>query len=119
MKDKATPTTIEDFLSIEENSQSSKLLYFDAEGRSVEKDVSRAVLDNALKFFSTRARSVRRTSSGLMLAEPIAIVLYEQAGSRTDVRVKVRFRDFTRQHGAHYCVSHTKVVSPDELAEPF
>jgi hypothetical protein len=122
MRGSTSATTIECFLWTEGEGKESKLIYYDDQGVSHEKEVTRTALDNALRFFSNRVRSVRRSSGGLVLAEPVQIVLYQEANSETSVRIKVKFKDIGRDNrkgGALTCLTHTKVVAPEELLEPF
>jgi hypothetical protein len=105
--------------------ESERLVYYDQEGTCFEKDIASHAIDDALKIFDGKIKAVQRRSGGLILAEPYQIVLVEsesEESPRPQIRIRVKFLDFKAGKGlvtAPEYLVHTKVVSPEEMKDPF
>lgn len=114
-------TPIDFFVWKKEDERKDKLVYYDQEGTCFERSVDHDTLDNALKIFSGRVRAVRRSSGGLVMAEPLQIVVYEGGIQESPLHIRVRFRELvpTSAGEEKTSMSCTKVVAASELFEPF
>ncbi len=108
------------------SSLSQKLVYVDPSGNPPSIELPEGFLDQALKYFGSQVRSVRRSSGGLVLAEPCQLIVYgepETEEAARTIRVRVRFRDFRRDPSGRVLAPHyltqTKTVSLRDLSEPF
>lgn len=77
----------------------------------------------AFRWFDGRLKSVRRSSGGLAAAQPCQIVVVNtDYPKQVGVRLRVRFKDLTVQirdgELVAKCLTHTKIVAPEELHEP-
>lgn len=102
-----------------------KLVYFDPQGQRYAGDDAK-VAEEMLKLFAGKYKSVRRSSGGLVLAEPFELIVYgdsQKFAEPTEYRVRVKFRDFKRDTRGRVLVNeyatHVKTVSAKELLEPF
>lgn len=107
-------------------SLSRKLTYFDPAGNPPSIELPEGFLDQALKYFGNQVRSVRRSSGGLVLAEPCQLIVYgepESEEAARTIRVRVRFRDFRRDSTGRVLtpdyLTQTKTVALRDLQEPF
>jgi hypothetical protein len=102
-------------------------LYYDLDRKRYGSEPPGGLIIDALKLFGGSVKAVRRSSGGLVLAEPFQIVVNGDStgepSGQPDVRVRVHFRDFKR--GPNNLVlraeyeTHTKIVTPGELKDPF
>lgn len=104
-----------------------RLVYYDLAGHRYEGAPASNLIDEALKLFAGTQKAVRRSSGGLVIAEPYQLIVYgDPLNPQIDppsLRVRVKFRDFRRDEEgrvrtAEY-ITHKKTVTPDELREPF
>lgn len=102
-----------------------KLVYFDPEGKRYAGDDAK-LAEEMLKLFQGKYKAVRRSSGGLVLAEPFELIVYgdpTKPAEAQDYRVRVKFRDFRRDLRGRVLVNqyatHVKTVSAKELLEPF
>ena len=82
------------------------------------------VFTEVLQLFDGRTKAVRRSSGGLVLAEPCQIVVVgQESPSRSNIRLRVRFKDisFEEINGdlISHCQTHTKVIALEDLRDPF
>lgn len=114
-------TPIDCFVWKRETAQKDKLVYYDKSGVCFERSVDSDSLDGALKIFSGQTRAVRRSSGGLVMAEPLQIVVYENQEQASPIHIKVRFREALPQaeRGTKTSRPCTKVVAAEELFEAF
>lgn len=110
----------------EDGKLAEKLVYYDLEGRRYDKEAGGGLIDEALKLFGGSVKAVKRSTGGLVIAEPYQLIVYgdpTKEGGRTDIRIRVRFRDFKRGANNRVVspeyVIHTKTVLPEDLKEPF
>lgn len=102
-----------------------KLVYFDAQGQRYVGDDAK-LAEEMLRLFAGKYKAVRRSSGGLVLAEPFELIVYgdpRKHPEATEYRVRVKFRDFRRDARGRVLVNeyatHVKTVSASELLEPF
>lgn len=82
-------------------------------------------IGDALRLFNSKKKSVRRSTGGIILAEPYQIVFDDGSRRRAEpeTRIKVRFLDFrfgpNKEIVGMETAVHTKIVRPTDLGEPF
>ncbi len=114
---------IEFFLWKEDKKNENTLVYYDQEGSYHEANIGTGEITQALAVFRGRNRAIQRSSGGLTTAEPFQLILVTKPDGKAVLHVKVRFRDL-KPSTAHQTttaeyVTHTKVISPEALKEPF
>ena len=118
---------IEFFFWAKDDQNRDKLVYYDREGNSYEKPIPHDLLEDTLKIFDKQMRSIRRSSGGLVLAEPFQLVLFDRntgpEGKTPSLGIRVRFIDLKRDEMNRVISSealiHTKIVAPSDLRKPF
>lgn len=115
---------IEYFVWARQSANSDKLIYYDENGTCIEHTVQTGEIENALRAFNGETKAVRRSTGGLTPVQPCQLVLVQKQDSDIPgVRVKVRFVDlrliFKDGVLTTELMTHTKVVTPQELLEPF
>lgn len=115
---------IEYFVWAHQSAQNDKLIYYDENGNCIEQSVQTGEIEEALRAFNGETKAVRRSTGGLTPVQPFQLVLLQRPDSKLPcVRVKVRFVDLKLGYKDGVLVSelmtHTKVVTPQELVEPF
>jgi hypothetical protein len=103
-----------------------RVVYYDSNGVCHEKQVSRRLLEQALQLFDGKPRAIRRSTGGIITAQPYKLVLYHSRleGSTPELTIKVRFRDFSPPSTPSDLVSGdckvmAKNVPVHELLNPF
>lgn len=103
-----------------------KLVYFDAQGQRAGGGEDQRLAEEMLKLFAGKYKAVRRSSGGLILAEPFELIVYgdpQKDPENQEYRVRVKFRDFRRDARGRVLAAeygtHVKTVSAQELLTPF
>lgn len=135
MKSTAIATPIEYFLWSREGTKNDKLIYYDQNGECHEKPIPSGILEKGLHIFDGKPRAVRRSSGGLVLAEPYQVVIYDRTvlspetqwrpmrDPNSMIRIRVKFHDLVRSRDGLIIspqpVIQTKIVMLDELKDAF
>lgn len=112
------------FLCEGEEFNGQTMIYYDSHGRRFKRPVDRRLLDVVLKKLDGKPKAVVRSSGGLILVSPLTLIIYhrfpEAFDKKPEIRIRVRFRDFTGPEGPPgFCRVLTKDVLPEELEEGF
>jgi hypothetical protein len=118
-------TTLERTTVRREPAFTQQLVYFDPQGKRYVGDDHR-IAEDMLRLFSQRVKAVRRSTGGLVLAEPFELIVYgdpTRPARPEDYRVRVKFRDFRRDAEGRVLLgeiaTHVKTLPASELLEPF
>jgi hypothetical protein len=117
--------TIEYFLLMHEQPDVDRLVYYDPTGVRYEANIAREMLDEALKIFDGKRKAIKRSSGGLVHADPYQLVIFEDkdSGAAPEIRVKVKFKEFKKDAEGKFVVDeyvmNHKVVPVSEISDPF
>jgi hypothetical protein len=125
-------TSVEYFLLMHDTNNDERLVYYDKAGTRYETNVSREVLEEALRVFDGKRKAIRRSSGGLSHADPYQLVILDHHEANQDSKgqaqspellIKVKFKEFKRDGSGKVLsddyITNTKLVHPSEITDPF
>jgi hypothetical protein len=100
-----------------------RILYFDPKGIRHEVLFRKSMVDDAISKLDGRPRAIARSTGGLVMAQPYQLVLHhsiaENGAAPPELRIKVRFKEFTRDErgkvSSASVMTVTKNILPEEI----